>query len=276
MMTTHNATAEEIQITDFQRSYIRWRIDTLKKPVTTLSRPLPMTLNNVRAPIEARATLRDQASGRTFDYVLSASCKTEQVWVPRDVWHQPNADMSMIAAHDECLIVKHWDKADKGVLRYPATLGTQPERQRDNPIDCFDQFSIDRATQRAIRLTHIDDILSALFANTPLVCQTEYAQAGYHIVLEYPVKIANFSERERYYQVDTGPILFPLLPPSATAQMIQTPLELCHHAFVAHNCADWAEFIVCLPTPLTDGILVHHYSHSVRIEGLSNHLFACM
>ncbi len=276
MATSRETATEEIEITDFQRSYIRWRIDTLKKPVTTISRPLPMTLNNVRAPIEARATLFDQASGHTFDYVLSASCKTEQVWVSRDVWHQPNADMSMIAAHDECLIVKHWDQADKGVLRYPATLGAQPERQRDNPVDCFDQFSIDRATQRGQLLNDIDDILSALFANTPLVCQTEYEQAGYHIVLEYPVKIANFSERERYYQVDTGPILFPLLPHSATTPISPSPLELCHHAFVAHNCADWAEFIVCLPTPLTDTIRVHHYSHSVRIEGLSNRLLACI
>ena len=276
MVPSHKNTPEEIQITDFQRSYIRWRIDTLKKPVTTVSRPLPMTLNNVRAPIEARAILRDQASGRTFDYVLSASCKTEQVWVPRDVWHQPNADMSMIAAHDECLIVKHWDKVDKAMLRYPATLGVQLEPQRDNPVDCFDQFSIDRVTRRGQLLNSIDDILGAFFADTPLVCQTEYEQAGYHIVLEYPVKIANFSEREHYYQVDTGPILFPLLSPSAETLTIQTPLDLCHHAFVAHNCADWAEFIVCLPTPLTEAIRVHHYSHSVRIDGLSNRLIAYM
>jgi hypothetical protein len=169
-----------------------------------------MTLNNVRAPLEARAVLTAQATGLEWEYVLTVSCQTEQVWVERDVWHQPAADMCMIASRDEFLIVKRWDKVDKGVMRHPPTLGVQPERQLDDPAVCFDRYSVDRATRPGRLLESMDDIVETLAASTPVVSQTEYESAGFRVLLEYPVKIVNFSERERYYQVDTGPVLLPV------------------------------------------------------------------
>ena len=45
-------------------------------------------------------------------------------------------------------------------------------------------------------------------------------------------------------------------------------------AFVAHNSQDWAEFLVCAPTPVGPGIKVHHYSRVVRLENVVNRLFA--
>lgn len=260
---------DTIEITDFQRSCIRWRIDTTKKPVLTVSQKLPMTLNNVRAPLDARTVIRHKATGEAFDYALSVSCKSEQVWVKRDVWHQPNADMCMVAGRDEFLIFKRWDKTDKGVMRNPASLGVQPERQIDNPQQTFDTFSIDIAKQRGRVLTTVDAIMAALASSTPVISQTEYETPDHHVLLEYPVKIVNFSERERYYQVDTGPVLLPQLKPES-----RTPLESCQLAFVAHNCPDWAEFIVCVPTPLSDDLKVHHYSQNVRIEGTINRMIA--
>ncbi len=261
--------AHTCPVTDFEHSCVRWRIDTVKKPVTTVSRPLPMTLNNVRATLDARAVLTAKATGRVFDYVLTASCKAEQVWVAGDVWHQPNADMCMIAGADEFLIVKRWDRVDKGVLRHPPSLGVQPERQWDRPAECFDRFAVERVVRPAHELTNVDAVLAALFSAATVVAVTEYEQGDYHVALEYPVRVVNFSERERYYQVDTGPVLLPLFEGTW-----RTPLECCQLAYVAHNCPDWAEFIVCVPTPLADGIRVQHYARSVRIEGTRNRLFA--
>ena len=40
-------------------------------------------------------------------------------------------------------------------------------------------------------------------------------------------------------------------------------------AFVAFNTSSWVEFIVRVPTPLTDEISVHHYSESVRLDSLN-------
>ncbi len=262
-------TGEPVSITNFERSCVRWRIDTTKKPVATVSQKLPMTLNNVRALLDARAIITDQATGRVFDYVLTASCKAEQVWVPRDIWHQPNADMCMIAGADEFVIVKRWDKADKGIMRYPESLGVQPERQLDTPETSFDSYSIDVMPREGTVLDSVDAIIETLFAATPVVAQTQYEVAGHHVLLEYPVKTVNFSEREQYYQVDTGPVLFPDLEGDHPSI-----LESCRLAYVAHNCPDWAEFIVCVPTALTDDINVHHYSQSVRVEGVCNRMIA--
>jgi len=260
-----------IQVTDFQRSAVRWRIDTTKKPVVTVSRPLPMTLNNVRAVIEARAVITEPGGGRAHDYVLTASCKTEQVWVQRDVWHEPNADMCMVAGAGEFMVVKRWEKVDKGVLRHPPALGPQPERQVDRADDCFDRFSVDRSVCRGQVLTDTAAIIAALADTTPVVAQTEYEAAGYHVVLEYPVKVVNFSEREGYYQVDTGPVLLPLFEGDG-----RSLLECCQLAYVAHNSPGWAEFIVCVPTPVAEGVRVHHYSRRVRLEPVCNRMIAVL
>lgn len=258
-----------VAITDFERSCVRFRVDTTKKPPKTVSRKLPMTLNNVRMLLDARAVITHKPSGRVHDYVVTASCKSEQVWVKRDVWHQPNADMCMLAGRDEFLVYKRWDKADKGVMRYPASLGVQPERQLDDPKECFDRFSIDLARRPGRVLGNVDAIIEALWASTPVVAQTEYETSKYRVLLEYPVKVVNFSERERYYQVDTGPVLLPDFD-----HEYRSLLEGCRLAYVAHNCPEWAEFIVCVPTALSDGVRVHHYSQSVRIEGTRNRMIA--
>ena len=258
-----------LDVTDFERSCLRFRIDTTKKAPKTVSRKLPMTLNNVRFNLDARVAITHKASGRVHDYVLTSSCKSEQVWVKRDVWHQPNADMCMMAGRDEFLVYKRWDKADKGVMLYPASLGVQPEQQRDDPNECFDRFSINLVKRPGRVLGNVDAILAALATDTPVLAQTEYEAAGHEVLLEYPVRCVNFSERERYYQVDTGPVLLPDFE-----HEYRSPLEGCRLAYVAHNCPEWAEFIVCVPTPLTDAIKVHHYSQSIRMDGTRNRMIA--
>ena len=207
-MPPTNATVVANLFTDFERSCVRFRIDTVKKPPKTVSQKLPMTLNNVRMTLDARVVITHKASGQVNDYVLSSSCKSEQVWVDRGVWHQPNADMCMLAGRGEFLVFKRWDKSDKGVMLLPSHSGTvQPERQLGNAEETFDRFSIDRATRSGRVLDNIDTMIETLFANTPVMSQTEYEQGDYRVLLEYPVKVVNFSERERYYQVDTGPVL---------------------------------------------------------------------
>jgi len=259
----------EVKVTDFERSYVRWRIDTTMQAAVTVSQPLPMTLNNVRAPLDARAVVTELATGRQRDFVLTVSCKAEQVWVERDVWHDPPADMCMIAAHDEVLVVKRWDRAGRTVMRYPPALGAQPERHREDPARCFDRYEIGRVERPGRLVASVGEITETLFTDTPAVAQMEYGTGGCHVLLEYPVKIVNFSERERYYQVDTGPVLLPELTDD-DRPLIET-LQL---AFVAHNGSDWAEFLVCEPTAVTPEVKVHHYSRVVRLENVVHRLFA--
>lgn len=262
-------TAAGVSITDFERSCLRFRIDTTKKPPKTVSRKLPMTLNNVRFSLDARVVIKHKASGKVHDYVLSSSCKSEQVWVKRDVWHQPNADMCMLAGRDEFLVQKFWDKTDKGIMLFPASLGVQPERQLGDPKEAFDSFSINLVQRSGRVLGDVDAILAALESDVPVVSHTEYESAGHEVLLEYPVRCVNFSERERYYQVDTGPILLPDFE-----RDYKSMLEGCRRAYIAHNSPEWAEAVVCVPTPLTDDIKVHHYSQVIRIENTRNRMIA--
>ncbi|MDP7396308.1 MAG: hypothetical protein QF541_05540 [Lentisphaeria bacterium] len=250
-----------MNICDFERSYIRWRMDTQEKAAVTVSQKLPMTLNNVRIPVECRAQVTDVGTGETAEYVLGASCKGEQVWVKKDIWHQPNADMCVFASQDQLVICKQWDRCDKGVMLYPESLGAQPERQTVDPLEAFHTFSIDLKTRPGRELDSVAETVEALFSETPVVSRTEYAADSHRVVLEYPVKAVNFSEREKYWQVDTGPVLY-----ADFSKGHNSPIEVFELAYVAHNCPDWAEFIVNVPTPVADGISVRHYSQSERVD----------
>jgi hypothetical protein len=245
-------------ICDFSRSFIRWGIDTQKKPLLTVSRQPPTTQNQVRVPLECVATVtRD---GVTQEFALGASCKTEQVFVERDVWMDPNADMCAVAGAGQFLIIKRWDRADKGVRLHPPTLGVQPERQCVDPVAAFISQSLDFRRRAAQRLDSIEAIIAALAGDREVTARTTWTIPGGEVTIEYPVKTVNFSERHRYYQVDTGPVLFFGEPTGPSL------VENFHLAYLAHLGGDWAEFLISQPTPL-DGLpaSVHHYSGVRRV-----------
>jgi hypothetical protein len=192
--------------------------------------------------------------------------------VKRDVWHDPNASMCVIAGEKQWVIEKHWARADYEATLYPPKLGAQPERQLVDPREAFADATIELKRVRAAELGDIDGILAALAGETTLVARTEYVASGHAVALEYPVKTSNFSERERYYQVDTGPVLFPGVVGIGTGGA--SPILSCRLAFVAHNGPGWAEFLVCVPTSVAENLRVHHYSRSVRVENARNRIFA--
>ncbi len=232
----------------------------------TVSREPTTTLNNVRMSIECVATVvRD---GRREEYGLSASCKTEQVLVERDVWMEPNADMCAVVGAGQFLLIKRWDRADKGVLLHPPTLGVQPERQCVDPAAAFETHSLSIQRRAADRLESIDAIIATLNSARAVVARTSYALPDGEVTLEYPVKTVNFSERHRYYQVDTGPVLYCGEPTGKNG------IEHFHLAYIAHLGGDWAEFLVSVPTRLDNApVSVHHYS-AVRRVAAENSLWA--
>jgi hypothetical protein len=261
--------AQIVSTCDFQRSFVRWRIDAEKHPVLTVSHKPPFRVNKVRIPLECRATLMDHTTDdQTTHYALTASCKTERVNVTKDIWTQPNADLTVIASDGRFLGIKAWDKADKGVMRYPESLGVQPERQIEHAEGAFDDFSIGIHYRSAMELIAIDDTIETLSGNQEVIARTTIVHGQYEFIIEYPIKAINFSERDRYYQIDTGPVLFPDFTSCDGGDMLKS-LKL---AYVSHNCDSWAEFILNVPTPLTDDISVHHYSKIVRLD-VNNQLY---
>lgn len=225
----------------------------------TVSQPPPTTLNNVRIPLECVATLSRDGKQETFG--LGASCKTEQVFVESGVWMNPNADMCGVMGGGKFLIIKRWDRVNKGVMLHPPSLGVQPERQCVDPAEAFESHSLDIRRRPARRIDSIESILEVLNSEREVVSRTTYAVDGGEVTVEYPVKTINFSERHHYYQTDTGPVLF---FGEATGTH---PIEHFHPAFVAHLGGEWAEFLVSRPTKLDDvPVEVHHYSETRRVD----------
>jgi hypothetical protein len=251
-----------MQIPDLQRSFLTFRIDLEKQPAITVSHKPPFTLNNARIQLEARCLIDDRATGKTVEYFLGAACKTERVGVERDIWTDPNADFNPIFSRDDFLAIKGWDRVNKGVMLYPPSLGPQPERQLGSVAEAFDRVTINIRQISAEILSTPKQIIEATLADELLAGRVQFSALDrYDVTLDFPIKTINASERDRIYQTDTGPIIFPDF--SAAFDDIRETFQL---AYVALNSPDWAEFILQAPTPLTPDISVNHYSRPVRLD----------
>ncbi len=259
---------------DFSRSFIRFRVDLAAQPAITLSHKPPTTVNNVRIGIECRCELVHRPTGTRRIYALGTSCKTERVGAARYLWLEPNADFCLVLSAEDFLIIKNWQKCNMGVMRFPPSLGVQPERQIGNPREAWVESSITfREVPAARTLDSVEAIMAAIRTDQPIVSHTEYDDGDYRVVIDHPVKTVNFSEREGVFQTDTGPILLPDLSPArlAAEPALIGCLDLAYSAF---NARDWAEFIVQAPTPVSEGIEVNHYSRPRRIANTRNVLLA--
>jgi hypothetical protein len=246
---------------DFSRSFLTFRIDTLKKPPTTTTHKPPHTLNNARIQIDCRCEIVEKVTKKQHEFVLGASCKTERVGVSEDIFTEPNADFVPILSRHQFMTLKTFDRADKGVLYYPPERGVQPERQIGLVAEAFDsiQIAIHRCEGKV--LESADDIIEAIFAGVPVVGQTEIEDERYTARIEYPVKTINVNERDKIYQTDTGPVLLPDL--SREPDDLIGGLEL---AFSAFNCPQWTEFVIRTKTPVAEGVNVYHYAKRARLH----------
>lgn len=249
-------------VPNFAASFLTFRIDWNLKSSLTASHQPPFTLNSARIQIESSCKISDRATGVAQTFVLGASCKTEFVGVERDLWTEPNADFCIILSEDSFLILKSWDRNNKGVMRYPAALGEQLERQSGRVSDTYERVSINLRPVPAERLQGAEAIVAATLADEPLVGRCAYClNDRYDIEIDFPIKTINANEREWIYQVDTGPIPMPDLSPDSGGW-----IDSFHLAYVAFNREDWAEFILQVPTPLSEGISVNHYSRIVQMH----------
>jgi hypothetical protein len=255
---------------DFQRSFLTFRVDLLAQAAITLSHRPPTTENNARIQLESVCHITKRSTAERTTYVLGASCKTERVGAPSDLWLSPNADFCPIVSEDEFLIIKSWEKRGMGVLRNPPSLGVQSERQSGAVKEAWTRLNITICPVEARPLQDITAITEAIFDNTPIVCQTEYSEGDFDINLIHPVKTINVSMREAVFQTDTGPVLLPDLGPRPVERFI----ERFDLAYSALNSGDWAEFVINTPVPLAAGIEVNHYARTRRIEGVRNSLLA--
>ncbi|MBI2825517.1 MAG: hypothetical protein HYX69_12610 [Planctomycetia bacterium] len=260
-----------MQTFDFNRSYFRFCIDQQAQTPITLSHDMPTTVLSVRINIESRCVVTHRPTGKSRTYVLGASCKTERVGAARDCWLEPNADFCLIASEQEFLILKSFATNDVRVMSHPASQGVQPQRQSGACREAWCDFATQLRPARGQDLGSIEAIVAAIRGDRPICAQTQYDDGDYHVAIDYPIKTINYSERERVYQVDTGPIPLPDLS-TQRLNAVERQVDCFDLAFVAFNSPAWAEAIVNVPTPAGNGVSVNHYSRTRRIEPARNAL----
>jgi len=256
---------------DFSRSYFRFSVDLANQPMVTLSHQPPTTVNNVRINLDCRLALTDRSVKKTHVFGLGTSCKTERVGSERDLWLLPNADFKPVVGAEDFLIIKSWQKKNMGVMRHPASLGPQPERQIGSVKEAWVEASLTFREVPGRVLNDLNAIIAAIRSERPLVCRSAYSTNDFAVVIDHPVKTINYSERDGVYQTDTGPILLPDLSPERLAheEKLIGCLDL---AYSALNASSWAEFVVNVPTQLAPDISVNHYARPRRIEGMVNQI----
>jgi len=246
---------------NFNSSFVTFRIDTECKTPQTVTHKPPYTLNNARIPVECVCTVMEKSSQVTQVFLLGASCKTERVGVPRDVWLEPNADFCPIFSEDSYLNLKTYSQVGTEMELYPPGSGSQSDRQSGLIADTFENVRRDLAACNGEVLESPREIVEAVLANHSLVARTELENDRYQAHLEYPVKTINANERDWVFQTDTGPVLFPDL--TAEPEDLLTTLELAYAAF---NDPGWIEFLVRVPTAVAADVHVYHYSRAVRCD----------
>jgi len=253
-----------VNVHDIARSSLLFRIDMLVKPPITASHKPPYSLNNARILLESACWITDSRDGRTYRFVEGASCKTERVGVERDIWMMPNADFVPVASDDRMLVLKTYARQGESIQLWPPGSGTQNEIMEASIADAYADFKVDVVEVDGDLLPDAKAIVNASLAGERLVARTTLREGPYTAVIEYPVKTMNANERDWIYQTDTGPHLLPDL--TREPDKLLSGMRL---AFSAFNRPEWIECIVRVPTDVTDGVRVWHFSESVRLDALN-------
>ena len=193
---------------DFARSSLTFRHDSAKKKSVTASKPAPFSLNNSRIPLDCRCEITEKETGAAHEFVLGMNCKTEIVGAEQDLFTDPNGDFVPVCSETEFMVLKAYDRVNKGIMLHPPELGPQPERQITNVSESLDSLRIDVVRTSGEVLETPQEIVEAVLGNVPLNARTQIESERYTAVIEYPVRTINANERDWVYQPDTGPVLF--------------------------------------------------------------------
>ena len=214
--------------------------------------------NEVRMWVESRTRITDERTGASEDYIQTGSCKSEDVFVERNLFKEPNYDFMAIYGPQDAILFRRLARAHEGY------------RSRVPSGDFFGgQKYLLVEGGEVVELEDGQAVCAATCAGDPLVAQTEIRDddTGLRAVIEYPVKSMNTNRERSAYQVDTGPVAFPDL--SARRQRHADGISL---AFVAFNAPHFAEFVLEVPTEVGSEE-IHHYSQVIRLPA-NNRLFS--
>jgi hypothetical protein len=210
------------------------------------------SFNNVRFWVESRTVLFD--GDRRHEFLQMGSCKSENTFGEKDLFHADNYDFLPILADDG-----HWL-----VFRRKNRI---TEDYRSIKKEIWGPACVRlRFGRRVLSLETFDDIQGATGMASPLVSRTEIAdeRSGLRAVIEAPVKTMNIEPEKKLYQIDTGPVALPDI-----TRRFDPPIDCLRLAYIAFNTPHFADFVIEQPTPvLEEGretARVYHYSNPISL-----------
>lgn len=218
--------------------------------------------NKARIQVEARCLLT-QADGSSEEFLMFASCKSEDTYAERDLFKTPNYDFSGIYGDTRFCISRIHASSDVEQLE----AGLTAER--------FTGLRKHVAEAPATALLTKRDVIEATLDHRVIIARNEITDAasGVTQLIEYPVKTMNVNPETGEFQTDTGPV--PLYDFGEGAAEIMARFRW---AYVAFNDFSKAWFVLQTPTAVRrDGAEVGrttHYSQTAHFAQSRNTLFA--
>jgi len=197
--------------------------------------------NNARLQIESITSIADARTGETQDYFFYASCKSEDTFAKKDLFYADNYDFCGIFSTEEYAIFR--------------TQATHHAAFREEGLwrDRFEDVSWHLRYAQARALETSEQIVRASLAGDLLIGRVEWKEGPLSIRLEFPIKTMNANDEHMLWQVDTGPLAFPV-----GAGDWGLFVESLSPAYVAYNAAHFADFVVQAPVEVGGTELTHY------------------
>lgn len=210
--------------------------------------------NNARIQLEARCLLT-QPDGSSEQYLLFASCKSEDTYAADNLFRvpetSPNYDFSGLYSDSLYRLERIFADAE----------GKAPETGLI--ADRFTDLTRYRHEVAATPLQSKREIIAATLAHKVILARNEITDetTGVTQLLEYPVKTMNVHPETGQFQIDTGPVA--LYDCSDRSECV---MQRFRWAYCACNDFTKAWFVSQAPTPLIRaGVAVANTFHYQRI-----------
>ncbi|HOC03471.1 MAG: hypothetical protein BWX89_00592 [candidate division TA06 bacterium ADurb.Bin131] len=214
--------------------------------------------NAVRFLVESRMEILDMKK-KSIVFYQAASCKSENTFAKKNLFMEDNYNFIPVFEETNKIIIfrsyvpwreKYVSIDDKNSNTF--RVWGKPEFL----LKKLEEVTLLENNKMIINATHKGFIL---------IGRTEIldGKTGLKVIIEYPVKTMNTNIEKQAYQVDTGPVLYPLLE--------ERNLSI---AYIAFNAEGFCDFVIEQPTRIKDNVVVPHFSGIIKNVRCKNLLYA--
>ena len=190
----------------------------------------PGQVYQVRFNLVSKCEVTEEATAKSAELFLGASCRTEYTIARRNLFQIPSSEWRFAFSRRSSL-----------------TIAKRPSKQEEpaaasNLSDSFQDFRIDlRSFSEAEEIRDAARVVEATLNNDVLNACSTYRDSvhGFTVRVEYPVNLINVNSEDAEFQVCTGPVLLPDL-----ATWNGEEVERVFVAYVAITAFDFVEFIL--------------------------------